>query len=106
MNQIGYEERKQTYAHALFRYGPEAQIMMAIEEMSELMKELSKRRRGRDNLAAIAEEIADTTIMLEQLRLIFDVNDAVCAQIDNKILRLQQRVGLMRFDYEEEENAE
>lgn len=106
MNQIQYEERKQTYAHALFRYGPESQIMMAIEEMSELTKELCKRRRGRDNLAAIAEEVADTLIMMEQLQLIFDIHDAVCAQMDQKILRLQERVGLMRFEYEEEKDAE
>lgn len=44
---------------ALEAFGAEAQMVMAIEEMSELTKELCKHRRGRDNVEAIAEEIAD-----------------------------------------------
>lgn len=44
---------------ALEAFGAEAQMVMAIEEMSELTKELCKHRRGCDNVEAIAEEIAD-----------------------------------------------
>ena len=106
MNQIGYEERKQTYAHALFRYGPVHQLNKFDEELGEFLTELGRMRNGDGNKANLAEELADLTIMLEQLRLIFEVNDDVCEWMDKKILRLQQRVGLMRFDYEEEENAE
>ena len=38
-------------------------------------------------------KIADVTIMLEQLRGIYGLNDAVCDHMDAKILRLQSRVG-------------
>lgn len=101
-NKIEYAERKYTYEIAICKYGSRAQIMMAFEEMAELMKELCKNKRGRENRSEIAEEIADVTIMLEQLRLIFDVNEQVCDQMDKKIMRLQNRLGILRrSDWEE-----
>ena len=68
---------------------------MAIEEMSELTKELCKHFRGRNNEEEIVDELADVTIMVEQLRLIFGVNDAVCDQMDVKMLRLKKRIGMV-----------
>ena len=93
MNKITYEERKAVYETAICKYGSRAQIDMAFEEMAELQKELCKHARGKDNLEEIAEEIADVTIMLEQLRLIFNVNEKVCEYMDQKILRLRERLG-------------
>ncbi|MCQ2439424.1 MAG: DUF2829 domain-containing protein [Oscillospiraceae bacterium] len=56
-------------------FGHQAQMDMAIEEMSELTKALLKYRRGNDfsekALANIREEMADVSIMLNQLELIF-----------------------------------
>ena len=49
------------------------QTMVAIEEMSELTKELVKQMRGRDNKDAIAEEMADVEIMMCQLRLMYGI---------------------------------
>lgn len=60
-----------TYAEAVRAYGKQSQLVMAMEEMSELTKELSKNLRGADNSKALAEEIADVEIMLEQLKVIF-----------------------------------
>lgn len=93
MNKITYEERRAVYEKALQTWGARNQIMMAIEEMSELTKELCKHFRGRENMEEIADEIADVTIMLEQLRLIFGLNEEVCAHMDMKVLRLQARLG-------------
>lgn len=59
------------YGKAVARYGENSRLLLAIEEMSELTKELVKRVRGRDNMAAISEEIADVEIMLEQLKILF-----------------------------------
>lgn len=39
----------------------------------------------------VFEEIADVQIMLEQLRLIFGLNDLVHEHRDRKILRLKDR---------------
>ena len=65
------DRRRDTYAAAVQTFGKHAQIILAMEEMSELTKELSKNIRGRENTAAISEEMADVEIMLEQLKTIF-----------------------------------
>ena len=93
MNKINYEDRKKIYQAALRKWGVDLQTMMAVEEMSELTKEICKIKRGKMDLDALADEIADVTIMLEQLREIYGLNDAVCDHMDAKILRLQSRVG-------------
>ena len=55
-------------------------------------------------LDKIAEETADVTIMLEQLRLIFGLNDMVCEAMDEKVERLAvQRLCLK--DWEEWKNG-
>ena len=93
MNKINYEDRKKVYQDALRKWGTDLQTMMAVEEMSELTKEICKIKRGKMDLDSLADEIADVTIMLEQLRMIYGLNDAVCDHMDAKILRLQSRVG-------------
>jgi len=92
MNKYPYEQRVKTYLEAIHTFGEENQEEVAIEEMAELTKEICKYWRGRDNRAAIAEEIADVTIMLEQLRIIYGVNDAVRDFMDAKIERLHMRI--------------
>lgn len=101
MNEITYEERKTVYTHAIDQYGIKPQMMMAIEEMSELTKAICKFFRvpgyiepDTDIIDAIAEECADVTIMLEQLRLILGINDNVCEHMDEKVRRLADRLGL------------
>ncbi len=77
---------------ALETFGERAQMGMAVEEMSELTKELCKRLRGRDNLEAIAEEIADVQIMLRQLVILFDCKEVVDKYRRYKLERLARRV--------------
>ncbi len=61
--------------------------------MSELTKELCKTfRPGTTTLDKIADECADVTIMLEQLRLMFDINDQVIEHMDAKVARLAKRL--------------
>ena len=92
-NKIPYVERRAVYEDALRVYGADAQLVVAVEEMSELTKELCKHARGSKNRDCIAEEIADVTIMLEQLRLIFGVHKSVCDQMDAKVERLRKRLA-------------
>lgn len=73
-------------------FGVPAQLDMAVEEMSELTKEICKHKRGLGDKGHIAEEIADVEIMLEQLKLIFDRRVSVEAQVDSKLDRLQGRI--------------
>ena len=75
------------------RNGYKMQTMVAIEEMSELTKELVKHMRGRDNKDAIAEEIGDVEIMLCQLRLIYGIKTTdMDAIIAGKLNRLKERM--------------
>ena len=63
------DEMRTLCSRALRAWGAEMQSVVAAEELSELQKELCKSVRGEDNADAIAEEIADVQIMLEQLGL-------------------------------------
>ena len=87
-------ERK-TFCAALSRYGAQAQITMAFEEMAELQNALCKFLRGRvdgDTLAYNAEEIADDRIKLDQMAIEFEVEDAVAEQRSYKVQRLRSRL--------------
>ena len=81
-----------TYNEAVRTYGKHSQLIMAMEEMAELTKELSKSIRGEHNTDAISEEMADVEIMLEQLKVIFKNRAAVdrvkCAKLDRLAVRL------------------
>lgn len=86
---------RRTFCAALSRYGAQAQITMAFEEMAELQDVLCKFLRGRvdgDTLANIAEEIADVGIMLDQMAIEFEVEDAVAEQRSHKVRRLRSRL--------------
>ena len=63
------------YRKAIDKWGVESQVIMAYEEMSELMQALSKNYRGVKNVENIREEIADVEIMMGQLRVMFDAVD-------------------------------
>ncbi len=94
-------EEQQVFIDALCTYGPDMQMLVLIEEMAELTKEIVKYRRGRDNLREIAEEMTDVRIMLDQMTLHFQ-NGGLQQQIRlEKIDRLRERVA-----YEAEEVKE
>lgn len=89
-----------TQLRAIQRFGREAQLKMAIEEMAELQQAICKlwRAAGKDKYAAIshvAEEVADVEIMLEQFRLIFPINNAVNAWKEEKMARLKARLDAL-----------
>lgn len=73
---------------AIKTFGKESQCRMAIEEMSELTKEICKNLRGADNKVKIAEEMADVLIMLAQLEIIFDCTEKKEDWVKFKIERL------------------
>lgn len=92
MNKIGYVERCAVYSDALDVFGGDTQLIVAVEELSECQKEICKVLRGNGDLEHLAEEVADATIMLEQVRIMFDINDATCRHMDAKIERLKKRI--------------
>jgi hypothetical protein len=100
MNKIPYEQRAQVYTNALICFGETIQMVMALEELSECQKEICKKLRGYANEEHMAEEIADATIMLEQLRLFFGLNDLVCEKMDEKVRRLDALLKNMGREYD------
>ena len=93
MNKIPYEARKEIYQKALSKFGLLSQMVVALEELSECQKEICKCMRGIADLDHLAEEIADATIMLEQMRLYLNLNDAVSQKMDEKVLRLEEKIS-------------
>ena len=92
MIKISHEQRVQVYTKALEYYGEENQLTVALEELSECQKEICKFLRGYGNAGHLAEEIADSLIMLEQVIHIFGLDEMVDQQVDRKIQRLEDRI--------------
>lgn len=84
--------RDEILKNALSHYGGNMQMIIAMEEMAELIKELSKFLRGAHNEDAIAEEIADVRIMLDQMEILFDCAGAAAAYQAAKVERLRKRL--------------
>ena len=84
--------RDEILKKALQHYGANSQRIVAIEEMSELTKELCKVSRGEENIAHIAEEIADVHIMLDQMEILFDCRKQVELVESEKLERLLKRL--------------
>jgi hypothetical protein len=79
------------YAKAVMKFGVKAQLNVALEELAELQKEICKHFRGRDNRAEIIEEMADVYIMLEQMRIIFEIQEVELIKAKTrKLVRLQR----------------
>lgn len=91
-NKITFEERRAVYLKALAAWGDRAQMIVAVEELAECQKEICKILRGGENFHHLAEEIADATIMLEQVRLMFNIKEQVCEYMDAKVCRLNERL--------------
>lgn len=92
------EKQMEVLEKAVDKYGKKAQVLQAIEEMSELTKELVKNiNRGQDNIKDIILEIADVQITLYELIIIYtkedsDFGDKLLGAIEYKIQRLKKRM--------------
>jgi len=83
---------KEIYRQAIDKWGAEGQITMVFEEMAELQKELCKSLRGKENRIEIAEEMADVEIMLEQMKILFGIEEGVERHKTLKLQRLEGRL--------------
>jgi chromosome condensin MukBEF ATPase and DNA-binding subunit MukB len=86
------DNRDDIYERLEKQNGRNNQVIKAIEEFAELIKELTK-QLGKDTYTStknICEEIADARVCLEQLERFFDPNGiAVEIVIDYKLRRLE-----------------
>ena len=88
MNRIDHEARRAVYDRAIMQYGTMLQAIVALEELSEAQKEICKCLRGKASVNHLAEEVADAAIMLEQISMIYEIEDSVRSHIDAKVQRL------------------
>lgn len=89
--------RRGVYEKALDKWGRVAQVFMLFEEMAELQKAVCKWERdpSREKLMAIADEVADVRIMLEQIQIVFGIEEARVKDIMTaKVGRLAERLGM------------
>lgn len=88
-----YREVFNTYNKAIELYGEKAQKLMAIEEMSELTKEICKDFRGKLDREHLIEEMADMLIMLDQMLILYKISgEEVGLMRIKKVERLKERL--------------
>lgn len=74
--------------------GAQMQQIVAMEELAELQKEVSKMIRNKGNRAHLVEEIADVHIVLATLIKIHNIHeDEVQKEVTKKIERLNNRLS-------------
>ena len=87
-----YIDESAVLQRALDTYGSALQLVVTMEEMSELQKELCKYLRGKYSPESISEEIADVEIMIEQMKMLFCCADDVHFVRGRKVERLKERL--------------
>lgn len=75
-------------------YGADMQATVCMEECAELIQAVSKRLRGRpDPEHNLAEEMADVTICLKLLQIMYDITDDELDEwVERKTMRQKQRM--------------
>lgn len=85
-------EEKELYKELLL-LNSSVQMIVAIEELSELQKELTKALRNKIDRVAILEEYVDVMIMLEQIKILYELNDKdINLMKKMKLDRLRERL--------------
>jgi len=96
------KDRKEMQKEVIEHFGEIAQIHKTINEMDELKDELLNcdKLHGTASRQAVLEELADVYNMLEQLKLIFEFEDAEVEDIQN--LKMERTIFKIsrRFDDE------
>lgn len=89
------EERKEIYQQSYEHWGVTNQAVKLMEESAELIKSTAKlffSQGGDLPFENHIEELADTYIMIEQLVHSLDIEDKFNKTIEQKMLRVQQRL--------------
>lgn len=88
-------EYKAILEKIIHKFGQESQTIKAIEEMSELTVELTKRLNGSEsNRSQLLGELADVQVMIWQLVIIYSSEERFERRINAKLQRTKERYGL------------
>ena len=84
---------KEILEKAIQTWGKQAQVLMVLEEMSELQKEILKNiNRGKENIPELIDETTDLEIMLTQLKMIYGIDEAVKNHRPEKLEKIEKRL--------------
>lgn len=84
-------DKIEIYERAIMLWGIQAQKLMVFEEVGELLSALAKSDRGRSSKEDIITELADVSIMVEQMAVNYGWRD-FCKEKLRKIKRLKKRL--------------
>ena len=73
--------QKEQLQEIVNHYGADHQKDKLFEEMAELQKEVCKEKDGKGDIPHIAEELADVSIMLRQMQIIYGITDEQIEQV-------------------------
>ena len=85
------EKRIELYKDAIAKWGEDAQVKMLYEECGELIAAVAQFSRGRTSHHDVMTELADVSIMVEQLATLMNYDDFE-AEKDRKLMRLKERL--------------
>lgn len=86
------KEKITLYKSVINKWGMDAQLFMVMEECGELLSVLSKAKRNRSSRAEIITELADVSIMIEQMAVLYGENDFAIEK-ERKLQRLKKRLA-------------
>ena len=98
------EQKIALYQQAIKHYGLDTQVIMVFEETGELQNALAKFLRGRGNKQAVITELADVSIMVEQMARLFGQED-FAAEKERKLNRLARRIGITNGNKSNKKNS-
>ena len=87
------KQKCEIYKAALEKWGAESQIGMLTEECGELLSAINKFNRSRCSNDDVLTELADVSIMVEQLSLIYGGYEKFQIEKDKKLIRLLKRIN-------------
>lgn len=85
------DKELQIYNDAIQKYGIMPQVLMVVEECGELLSALSKFNRSRIEAPEVITELADVSIMVEQMAVYFGYEDFI-KEKNRKLERLAKRL--------------
>lgn len=84
--------RRQIYEKVLVKWGVENQLWMVTEECGELLNAIGKMNRERVTREDVITELADVTIMCEQIAQYMGYDDYT-KEMERKLERLKERLA-------------
>ena len=86
--------QKNALVKALEKFGSISELIITVEELSELQKEVTKQLRNEGKMENLVEEMADVYIVMEYLKMIFAItDDDINKQVEKKLNRLENRLN-------------